>query len=411
MSALNIPFQKGKYTLLKNATLFDGFSNRVHSNHSVLIKDDVIYTVAPDSQICIPENAKIITLDGRLISPGLIESHGHQIFNEPWDSTKIKLEKLIYAGVTSIRNMAGRVPSYQEWSEKIKSEKLVGPNIYTSALFAGQEFFDVDVRLQKYRDFGDDPGNENWMQIIDEKTNIPKAVELAKKSGATGIKLYANLRPEWVDEIIKESKKRELRVWGHSHLEYTETIELVDFGINSISHCAYLSKTIDDSDRVIRQYDVIDSARLNAVFESMKSNEVFFDATLKYFMQFNHPAGERFCKQVVNMADQKGVSIVTGSDSEGFWDNGNIALYDEIIILVEEANMSPISVLKSATYNPARLLGIEDQYGSVTKGKKADLVVFNNSPLEDIKNISKIYLTVKNGIIYHNGVDTDRANE
>jgi imidazolonepropionase-like amidohydrolase len=100
------------------------------------------------------------------------------------------------------------------------------------------------------------------------------------------------------------------------------------------------------------------------------------------------------------MAIEMGVPIVAGSDSEGFWNEGKIALYDELITLVEKAGMNTKSVLKSATYNPARLLGVEEAYGSISKGKKADIVVFNVSPLEDIHNINQIHLTLKDGIVY-----------
>ena len=48
------------------------------------------------------------------------------------------------------------------------------------------------------------------------------------------------------------------------------------------------------------------------------------------------------------------------------------------------------------------MLGIEDDYGSISKGKKADIVVFDANPLEDIHNIKQIYLTMKNGIMYQN---------
>ena len=133
-------FDAGNYTLLKNATIFDGINEDLLNNYSVLIKDDIIYDIAPDSIICTPENVKVIALEGRLLSPGLIESHGHQTFNEPWDTTKIKLEKLVFAGITGIRNMAGRVPSYNEWSNKINAGQVIGPNIYSSAFFAGRGF-------------------------------------------------------------------------------------------------------------------------------------------------------------------------------------------------------------------------------------------------------------------------------
>jgi imidazolonepropionase-like amidohydrolase len=395
-------FDAGNYTHLKNATLFDGISEDVLNNYSVLIKDDIICNIAPDSIICTPQNVKVIELEGRLLSPGLIESHGHQTFNEPWDTTKIKLEKLVFAGITGIRNMAGRVPSYNEWAKKIDAGQVIGPNIYSSAFFAGQEFFNVDGRLQKYRDYGDDPGEEDWMKIVDPNLDIPDAVAKAKNSGATGIKLYASLKPAWVRTIISEANKHNLRVWSHAHLQFAETQDIIDMQLNSISHAEMFSHTISPDDEVIKNRASIDTSRVKLIFEKMIENEIYFDVTLELYYKYYGGDSERaiFSTQIVKMAVEMGVPIVAGSDSEGFWNEGKIALYDELITLVEKAGMNSKSVLKSATYNPARLLGIEETYGSISKGKKANIVVFIASPLEDIHNINQIHLTLKDGIVY-----------
>jgi imidazolonepropionase-like amidohydrolase len=395
-------FDAGNYTLLKNASLFDGISEEVLKNYSVLIKDDRIYDLAPDSIICLPENVTVIPIEGRLLSPGLIESHGHQTFNEAWDTTKIKLEKLIYAGITGIRNMAGRVPSYKDWSKKMDAGEAIGPNIYSSAFFAGQAFFKVDGRLQKYRDFGDDPGQEDWMKIVDADLDIPAAVAKAKNSGADGIKLYASLPPEWVETIISEAKKHDLRVWSHAHLQLTETQQIVDLQVNSISHAEMFAHTIAPNKEVVKNKAEVDRPRVQAIFTKMIEHEIYFDVTLALYYKYYGKDSDAaiFSTQIVKMATEMGVPLVAGSDSEGFWNEGKIALYDELITLVEEAGMSTTSALKSATYNPARLLGVEEEYGSISKGKKADMVVYHASPLEDIRNISQIHLTVKDGVVY-----------
>jgi len=371
------------------------------NNYSVLIKDDIIYDVAPDSIICIPKSARVIPLNGKLLSPGLIESHGHQTFNEPIDSIKYKLKKLVYAGVTGIRNMAGRVPSYTTWSKEIAEGKIIGPNIYSSAFFAGKEFFKKDGRLQKYRDYGDDPGQEDWMKIIDADTDILEAVVKAKRSGATGIKLYASLKPSWIRTIVSEAQKQNLRVWSHAHLQLIETEDIVDLMVNGISHAEMFAHTITKDKKLVKNRTSIDSARVKSIFKKMVENEIYFDVTLELYYKYYGEKTDHaiFSTQIVKMAHKMGVPIVAGSDSEGFWNEGGIALYDELITLVEEAGLSTKSALKSATYNPARLLGIEDRYGSISKGNKADIVVFSANPLNDIHNINQIYLTMKAGII------------
>ena len=134
----------------------------------------------------------------------------------------------------------------------------------------------------------------------------------------------------------------------------------------------------------------------------MIEQEIFFDVTLELYHKYYGSDSDRakFATQIVKMAIEMGVPIIAGSDSEGFWNEGKIALYDEIITLVEKAGMSSHVALQSATYHPARLLGIDREYGTISIGKKADIVAYNNNPLDDIRNISQVHLSMKNGVIY-----------
>ncbi len=68
---------------------------------------------------------------------------------------------------------------------------------------------------------------------MNDTLDIPDAVLKAKNSGATGIKLYASLKPEWVRSIVAEAKKNKLIVWSHAHLQFTETQDIVDSEVNS----------------------------------------------------------------------------------------------------------------------------------------------------------------------------------
>ena len=73
------------------------------------------------------------------------------------------------------------------------------------------------------------------------------------------------------------------------------------------------------------------------------------------------------------------------------------SLHDELALFVQ-ASLSPGETLKTATYNPAKFLGILDRLGTVEKGKLADLVLLNANPLDDIHNTQKIRAVIVNGI-------------
>jgi imidazolonepropionase-like amidohydrolase len=64
------------------------------------------------------------------------------------------------------------------------------------------------------------------------------------------------------------------------------------------------------------------------------------------------------------------------------------------------AGIPEVSVLKAATINGARALGVDDQLGSIEPGKLADLVIVQGNPLQDIKAARDVRMVIKNGVAY-----------
>jgi imidazolonepropionase-like amidohydrolase len=86
-------------------------------------------------------------------------------------------------------------------------------------------------------------------------------------------------------------------------------------------------------------------------------------------------------------------------------DAGNIgtlhgpSIHREMKMMVE-AGLTPLEVLRAATVNGARALGLEGQAGELKGGMLADLVILDADPLADIRNVEKVYRTVKDGAVY-----------
>ena len=95
------------------------------------------------------------------------------------------------------------------------------------------------------------------------------------------------------------------------------------------------------------------------------------------------------------MAD-RGIKIMAGTDLAALLVYPGFSLHDELVLL-GSAGLSPLEVLRTATLNPARFLGLEDERGSVEAGKIADLVLLDEDPLQDIANTRKIAGVVVRG--------------
>lgn len=101
------------------------------------------------------------------------------------------------------------------------------------------------------------------------------------------------------------------------------------------------------------------------------------------------------------------MSIDTGSDSSGLavGDHGpNLGalpqVHAEVALLVAHAGFTPIEAIRAATQISATAIGQSSQRGTISPGKRADLVVLAADPAHDIRNTGKIVLVVKNGHIY-----------
>ena len=104
--------------------------------------------------------------------------------------------------------------------------------------------------------------------------------------------------------------------------------------------------------------------------------------------------------EVVGMLHKAGVSFLAGTDTPaGVHIFPGYSLHEELQRFVA-AGFTPLEALQTATLNPARFFGMEDQTGTVEKGRFADLVLLSANPLEDIGNTQKIAGVIVNGRYY-----------
>ena len=99
---------------------------------------------------------------------------------------------------------------------------------------------------------------------------------------------------------------------------------------------------------------------------------------------------------MVGRFQKAGVGILAGTDDISPYVMPGFSLHDELALLVE-SGLTPIQALQAATLNPAKFFNQLASFGTVEKGKFADLVLLNANPLEDIRNTTKISAVVVNG--------------
>ncbi len=400
--------QKDNYILLQPAKVFDG--ETFHEGWQVLVKNNKIEAVGEPNSITAPAGTQKIGLKGMTLLPGLIEGHSHLFlhpYNETsWDDQVLKesraertaravnhADSTLMAGFTTVRDLGTEGALYDDVGLKKAIEKGVvpGPRMIcaTRAIVAkgtyGPRSPSPDVVL---------PQGAAEVANADE---MAEEVRIQISKGADLIKIYADYRWGKNDEAMPTFTIEEIvtavkiaNSSGRPVVTHATTAEgmrrAIMAGVTTIEH----------GDNGIEE-----------VFKLMKEKGVALCPTLSAgdaVSQYRgwkkgidpEPRSIANKKKSFQLALQAGVTICMGGDV-GVFTHGDNAREMEMMV---EYGMKAIDVLRSATSVNADVFGYGDKFGRIKKGLFADIIAVDGDPSADIKNIRRVRLVMKDGIIY-----------
>lgn len=403
-----------KTIIYTHANLIDGTGAALQPDMAIVTQGERITAVVPAAQAGSYKDAAIVDMHGHYALPGLIDSHVHLATAPNRRFAEALLRRFVYSGVTAVRDMAGDTRALGEYSRAASMNEMPSPDIYYAALMAGPEFF-KDPRTAAATQ-GHVPGQVPWMRAIIAQTNMQIAVAEAHGTGATAIKIYADLQAPQVDSIVAEAHRQGMLVWAHAAVFPASPAEVVDSGADVVSHVCMLayqaSETIPPEyhHRASVDEDKFkgDNAVLDALFADMKKRGTILDATVYvYNSMWRVPNAQPrpYCtlalaEKLAGDAHRAGVKISAGTDDPGAWDMPFPTLDDELALLVHTAGFSPLDAIAASAHIGAMTIGQDANMGTVAPGKLANLVFLTKNPLDDIDNIRSVTLTVKRGTQY-----------
>lgn len=403
--------------VISNVMLLDGTGEGVQSDMTIVIEGAKIADVFSSSLKSPPEGALVLDFNGRFVMSGLIDAHIHLgMFGDRTRSARYKeLERMLYGGVVAAREMGGDVRITAEAARSTLLGEENGPDIYYSAVMAGPGFVKFAPRAGRIA-AGLARGSAAWMQAIAEATDLRLAVARASGTGASGLKLYAQLDAGLVARIVEEAHTQGLRVWAHATIFPDRPIDYVRAGIDVPSHLCGIAWQDGDlnpaqfrefTERSRPRFDprIVDAAspEMTDLLKEMARLGTLFEPTLA-----NHarPGDDRagctldLMVALARSAAQQGVSMVAGTDFVAAPDDPYPALQQEIEALVRHGVLTPREALLAATRNAAAALGISETHGTIETGKLANLLVLGGDPMKDISAVREVVAVFKRGRLY-----------
>ena len=402
-------------TLLHVGNLLDTNDGKVAKAVTIKIKGNKI-TEITKGYATPTQNDEVVNLKQSYVLPGFMDMHVHlaqEYVPKAERQSKIEPEyralfaanaasKTLMAGFTSVRNVGDGGMETISLREAINQGLVIGPRIFTSGKTIATTGGHGDPTNGMPKDNYAPPTPEEG--VIDSPEEAIKAVRQRYKDGTDGIKITATggvlsvaksgENPQFTDaELIAiVSTANDYGLWTAAHAHGKEGMKrAVLAGINSIEHGTYMDQEIMDLMKARGTYYVPTIMAGDWVAEKAKIPN-FFPALVK-------PKAEKIGPQITStfaQAYKAGVKIAFGTDSgvSAHGDNW------QEFILMTNAGMSNEDALKSATIETAKLLRMEDQLGQIKPGMFADIIAFQNNPIEDISIVENVSFVMKDGVIY-----------
>jgi imidazolonepropionase-like amidohydrolase len=444
--------------VVTHVTVIDGTDAAPQADSTVVVQGAKILALGPSATTPIPYGAKVFDGSGEFLIPGLADMHVHLTgAGEPTGSREFILPLLVANGITTVRDMGGKVEYLKGLRGEIDSGKQIGPQVF----FTGS-----------YLD-GNPPSFQPSI-VVQTATEGVAAVQKLKGQGVDFIKVQSRLLPEPYYAIAGEAKKEGIRFLGHVPDSVTAAAAS-DAGQASIEHLTGVLLGCSTREGELRQRrlvplpagenrertlardrawtkDLLDSyseQKAANLFQQFAANHTWHvptfpllvhlaylvpendrskDPKLKYIprkVRENWDKGRselldsrteadfalrrRLVKEslaAVKEMHDAGVDLMAGTDATAPNVFPGFSLHEDLAYLVE-AGLTPRQALQAATSKPADFLGRSETQGTIQIGKRADLVLLDANPLKDIRNTQKIRFVIVNGrLLVRDDLDT-----
>jgi hypothetical protein len=429
--------QQGAPLAITHVAVVDVAAGVVQPDQNVIVQDGRIRQVGAASAVRVPLGMRTVDGSGAWLIPGLWDMHVHLGMGG-----RSALLALVANGVVGVRDMGGSFERVRAWRDSVAAGAIIGPRIeMVGPIVENAQWLNVVVNMSTRRgDLGiaREMGERIPVATVDDaRAAVAKIAAL----GVSMLKVRTDPPAPAYFELLREARRRGLRVVGHPPERGPSLVDASDSGQASIEH-----QLLDyNGGNWVARLDPMSPAERATLYERFRTNHTAYDPTLiagvgfrrtpdsvvfailadtaatrdrrrafvspamieRWRSQMNMKADEGpqpdWNRLAINAApyvrsmDSAGVSILAGTDLGTPLTYPGFALHDELALLVREGQLTPARALRAATLAPAQFFGREKESGAIGAGMRADLVLLDANPLADIANTQHIRAVILGG--------------
>lgn len=403
----------------------DPDTGHLSANRTVLVSEGKIVKVAPADEINLAESARIIAGQGRTLLPGLADMHVHISPAGPSDDldeeeayarARQYLLAFLASGVTTIRNMAG-TPFHLKLREGAAAGRIVSPRILSCGPILESRF-----TFPAMAEFGEE------VQTVEAAR---AAVIRHHDAGYDFIKVYNDIDAEIYDAIVETARQLGIPVVGHvafqkgldgalaARQDSIEHLRSYDFAadtrIGDVPWERYTGWLYTTAQRIGELAERTAEAGVWNTPTMAVDRYILTDAELKepreplpdYLPDWlQHELNSNMLESIfpnaqreilrqgrgaraamVKALDDIGAGLLAGTDCPGCRLAPGRSILQEIELFVG-AGISPARAIRAATTSAMRFLG-EEEHGRIAPGQRADLLLVDGNPFEDISALHR----------------------
>ena len=431
------PIEDNNQMVIVNAFLYNVNTGKVDKNMSVFIKDGFITKISrTNSSDFTLKNS--IDAHEKLLTPSFIDVHNHLnfIFGDTTEITNPDefqiskqqiTEQYMPYGVTAIRSAGGReshIPMEQSWMKSNYNPDFI--DYYPT----GGALVSLDTKFYNHI-------------YVEDTIDVSSKIKEYHNLGIRHIKVYSLIGETELSSAIQTAKALDMNIFGHIESSMVSIETAAKLGLKNFEHAKTLflevlkkyestSKDLsglppdDNENWRYREYEVfnligVDDPLMIDLIDLLKENNVSITPTLHLYafpvgltnadinIDINPDDKLNLSKEKLDRAQmgynvlaslvynlyKNGITLNTGSDT---YEPGKTILSE--MLLLNDLGIPMNDVFKIATINSARSIHMEKSYGSIEVGKKANMVLFDKSPLIDSQNLLSNKTIIKDGILW-----------